>query len=48
MGYVITGMDQALVGVCTGERKRVIIPPHMAYGEQGAGKSARTLSPSVS
>lgn len=37
MGYVIAGMDQALVGVCTGERRRVIIPPHFAYGEQGAG-----------
>uniref|UniRef100_A0A4W6CMU8 peptidylprolyl isomerase n=1 Tax=Lates calcarifer TaxID=8187 RepID=A0A4W6CMU8_LATCA len=35
MGYVISGMDQALLGVCTGERRRVIIPPHLAYGEQG-------------
>uniref|UniRef100_A0A3Q3MS87 peptidylprolyl isomerase n=1 Tax=Labrus bergylta TaxID=56723 RepID=A0A3Q3MS87_9LABR len=37
MGYVIAGMDQALIGVCTGERRRVTIPPHLAYGEQGAG-----------
>ncbi|KAF3704372.1 Peptidyl-prolyl cis-trans isomerase FKBP10 [Channa argus] len=37
MGYVIAGMDQALVGVCIGEKRRVIIPPHLAYGEQGAG-----------
>ncbi|XP_044193822.1 peptidyl-prolyl cis-trans isomerase FKBP10 isoform X1 [Thunnus albacares] len=37
MGYVIAGMDQALLGVCIGERRRVIIPPHMAYGEGGAG-----------
>lgn len=37
MGYVIPGMDQGLLGVCTGERRRVIIPPHLAYGEQGAG-----------
>lgn len=37
MGYIIAGMDQALIGVCTGERRRVIIPPHLAYGEQGAG-----------
>ncbi|XP_035517241.1 peptidyl-prolyl cis-trans isomerase FKBP10 [Morone saxatilis] len=37
MGYVISGMDLALLGVCIGERRRVIIPPHLAYGEQGAG-----------
>ncbi|KAL3051518.1 peptidyl-prolyl cis-trans isomerase FKBP10 [Trematomus bernacchii] len=37
MGYVIAGMDQALLGICIGERRRVIIPPHLAYGEQGAG-----------
>lgn len=37
MGYVIAGMDQGLLGVCTGERRRVIIPPHLAYGQQGAG-----------
>uniref|UniRef100_A0A3Q1CWY1 peptidylprolyl isomerase n=1 Tax=Amphiprion ocellaris TaxID=80972 RepID=A0A3Q1CWY1_AMPOC len=38
MGYIIAGMDQALQGVCIGERRRVTIPPHLAYGEQGAGK----------
>lgn len=37
MGYVIPGMDQGLLGVCSGERRRIIIPPHLAYGEQGAG-----------
>lgn len=38
MGYVIAGMDQALLGVCMGEKRRVIIPPKLAYGEEGAGK----------
>lgn len=42
MGYVIAGMDQALLGVCTGERRKVIIPPHLAYGEKGAGKLVKT------
>lgn len=40
MGYVIPGMDQALLGVCTGQKRRVIIPPHLAYGENGAGNVA--------
>ncbi|KAJ8264744.1 hypothetical protein GJAV_G00154350 [Gymnothorax javanicus] len=38
MGYVIAGMDKALQGVCMGERRRITIPPHMAYGEKGAGE----------
>lgn len=37
MGYVIAGMDQALLNVCMGERRRVTIPPHLAYGDKGAG-----------
>lgn len=37
MGYVIPGMDQALVGLCAGQRRRVTLPPHLAYGEKGAG-----------
>ncbi|XP_030591689.1 peptidyl-prolyl cis-trans isomerase FKBP10 [Archocentrus centrarchus] len=37
MGYVIQGMDKALQGLCMGEKRRVIIPPHLAYGEGGVG-----------
>ncbi|XP_064421402.1 peptidyl-prolyl cis-trans isomerase FKBP10 [Latimeria chalumnae] len=37
MGYIISGMDQGLQGACMGERRRIIIPPHLAYGEQGVG-----------
>uniref|UniRef100_A0A8C3GUW0 peptidylprolyl isomerase n=1 Tax=Corvus moneduloides TaxID=1196302 RepID=A0A8C3GUW0_CORMO len=36
-GYIIPGMDQGLQGVCMGEQRRVVIPPHLAYGENGAG-----------
>ncbi|KAG7317070.1 hypothetical protein KOW79_019368 [Hemibagrus wyckioides] len=36
-GYVIAGMDQGLLGVCVGEHRRIIIPPHLAYGEEGTG-----------
>lgn len=38
MGYVITGIDKALQGLCMGEKRRVIVPPHMAYGEGGVGE----------
>ncbi|KAK3559920.1 hypothetical protein QTP86_026944 [Hemibagrus guttatus] len=38
LGYVISGMDKGLQGVCMGERRRIIMPPHLAYGQQGAGK----------
>lgn len=36
-GYVIAGMDQGLLNVCAGERRKIIIPPHLAYGEEGTG-----------
>ncbi|XP_030645083.1 peptidyl-prolyl cis-trans isomerase FKBP9 [Chanos chanos] len=36
-GYVIAGMDQGLLGVCVGERRKITIPPHLAYGEEGTG-----------
>uniref|UniRef100_A0A803XKW6 peptidylprolyl isomerase n=1 Tax=Meleagris gallopavo TaxID=9103 RepID=A0A803XKW6_MELGA len=36
-GYIIPGMDQGLQGVCIGERRRVVVPPHLAYGENGVG-----------
>ncbi|XP_018412102.1 PREDICTED: peptidyl-prolyl cis-trans isomerase FKBP10 isoform X2 [Nanorana parkeri] len=37
MGYIIPGMDAGLQGICVGEWRRIIIPPHLAYGEKGAG-----------
>lgn len=37
MGYVIRGMDKALHGLCIGEKRRITLPPHMAYGEEGVG-----------
>ncbi|CAI5788147.1 peptidyl-prolyl cis-trans isomerase FKBP9 [Podarcis lilfordi] len=37
-GYVIAGMDEGLLGVCIGEKRRITIPPHLGYGEEGRGK----------
>ncbi|XP_069810023.1 peptidyl-prolyl cis-trans isomerase FKBP10 [Dendropsophus ebraccatus] len=39
MGYIIAGMDAGLQGVCIGEWRRIIIPPHLAYGEKGVGEN---------
>uniref|UniRef100_A0A4W3J7L1 peptidylprolyl isomerase n=1 Tax=Callorhinchus milii TaxID=7868 RepID=A0A4W3J7L1_CALMI len=33
--FVIAGMDEGLLNVCFGERRRIIIPPHLGYGEEG-------------
>jgi peptidylprolyl isomerase len=36
-GQVIPGWDQGVQGMKVGGRRRLTIPPNMAYGSQGAG-----------
>ncbi|XP_043918938.1 peptidyl-prolyl cis-trans isomerase FKBP9 isoform X2 [Protopterus annectens] len=38
IGWLIPGMDQALIGMCVGEKRFITIPPFLAYGEEGDGK----------
>lgn len=38
MGYVIKGVDKALLDLCTGEKITVTVPPHLAYGGDGVGE----------
>lgn len=37
VGQVIAGWDEGMQGMRVGGRRKLAIPPHMAYGDAGAG-----------
>lgn len=35
---VVPGMEAGLLGMCVGERRNIVVPPHLGYGEEGVGE----------
>ena len=44
-GEVIPGWDEGLMGMCTGDKAVLVVPPHLAYGNVGTGTGEDDVPP---
>lgn len=44
VGEVIKGLDLGLKDMCPGEKRKITVPPSLAFGEKGKGKKLHCKS----
>lgn len=46
-GQVIAGWDQGMLGICVGEKRKLVIPSDLAYGSTGSPPTIPPDSPLI-